>query len=303
MADEINWEAKIAQAKAEFLKKVDWSQNAACAFVGPKGGVTSDGYATSGSVCHSFLDRAPVKFLINGLQEGSSYGDNPGRILAPEVELWFVDYILNRSPYAETFVTKDAETALKERITVSSGDHPGNLVGAGVVALRRLWEHVYVARAAYDLVQKGVNEDLAFLVAHAIQSPSDINDDTTVSWTANLNWHTSIDIGVMSFKACKNFMERKLTDPNELYSEAGRYRGYSAMYNGGKGASLSSYILTKFPTAKLHDKGPKKASTNPFTAAKPQVAVGHGKTAPYHKAISVMAEWCNTHLMEKINNA
>lgn len=296
----------IDQARDELLACVRKRENSACSFVGPKGGIDT----VSGSVCHSFMHGHSSKFVINSLQTGEAYGENPGRILPKETELWFVEYILNRSPYADTFITKDPVRALERGFTISSGDHPGNLVGAGVVALRRLWEHVYVAQSAYDLHKAGVPEDLAFLIGHAIQVESKIKPDSVTSWSNNLNWHTSVDIGLMSFKFVKNFFEHKLVTPNDHYVNGGRYNGYSNMYGYSYEGNLSSYITGNFPYHLYKgDKAPVAVvGTNPFIAAKkalekaePKVRNEH--TAPYAKAIEVMAEWAKTHLMEKINRA
>lgn len=170
------------------------------------------------------------------------------------------------------------------------------------MALRRLWEHVYVAQAAYDLHMAGVPEDLAFLIGHTIQSPSEIDKDTQVSWGTNLNWHTSLDAGYMGFKEMKSWMEHKVVDPNEDFVKSGKYAGYSAMYGINRNESLCSLIRTKFPVHLYKDQ-PKAVSTNPFAAAKKPVPVGQNDVTNYPKAIEVMAEWAKTYLMEGINNA
>lgn len=293
---EIDYGPIIEEAKAQHSAKKPWSNNASGTFITIDGEISR----TEHSVCHHYLANQYAKYVVNGLQDGHAYGDNPGRILPKEVELWFVDYILNRSPYAITFVEKDAVKALETRLTVSSGDHPGNLVAGGVVALRRLWEHVYVARAAYDLVQLGVNEDLAFILGHTIQSPSKIDEHTKVSWTANLSWHTSVDPGIMDFKAIKNFLGHKVAHPGASYVSSGIYRGYSNMF--GTGGGLTGYIHKNFPVH-LYNGQAKAIDNNPFAAAKLPEPKGNAKTAPYPKAIEVMAEWAKTHLMEKINAA
>lgn len=294
----INWDAKVAEAVAMLVDGRDITDNAACSYVS-KGGVLDANY---GCVCHAFLAGRRAKFLINSLQTGEGYGSNPGRILPKETELWFVDYILNRSPYAKTFISKDAVKALEEGITISSGDHPGNLVGGAVVALRRLWEHIYVAQVAYDLTKAGVNEDLAFLLGHCIQSPSEIKDDTNVSWSACLNWHTSIDPGVMGFKQMKAFLDHAPVDLHKAnYVDNGDYRGYSNMFGVSRDGSYHSYVTNNFPYNLCKDQ-PKVTSNNPFAASLPKKA-GPARSAPYAKAIEVMATWANTHLMEKIQNA
>jgi hypothetical protein len=292
----IDWVALIEEAKKQHVESVHWCYNASGTFITPTGHIGG----TEESVCHHYM-RKKARFVINGLQDGTSFGKNPGRILPKEVELWFVDYILNRSAYEAVFVEKDAAKALETRLTVVSGAHPGNLVGAACVALRRLWECVYVVRAAYDLVQAGVPEDLAFIIGHTIQAPSNIEHDTQVSWTANLNWHTSIDASYMGFKELKNWMKHKVLTPNGNYVTSGKYDGYSAMYGIG-GVGLVRIIRQHFPVHLYKDQ-PKAVSTNPFAAAKKPVDDYEDVTTNYAKAIEVMAEWAKTYLMENINAA
>lgn len=298
--EEIDLEAKLEEAKSRLIKEAYWSENASGAFVYANGEIC----VKPGTVCHAFLSRGPdIVYIVTGLQDGEGYGENPGRILAHEVEVWYLDYILNRSPYADTFITKDAEKALEERLVVSNTEHADSLTGGAIVALRRLWEHVYVARAAYDLVQAGLNEDLAFLLGHCIQAPSNIKPDTTVSWSACLNWHTSIDPNAMGFEAVKKFVDKNFKVTGASYYETGRYRGYSYMYGGNYNQSLHAYVKQQFPYELCKETVTAKSSNNPFLAAKKVGPVGGGKTAPYAKAIEVMAEWAKTHLTEKINAA
>lgn len=297
---EVDLEVKLEEAKARLSKEAYWSENASGAFVYESGEI----FVKPGTVCHAFLSKEPgIVYIVTGLQDGENYGDNPGRILAHEVEVWYLDYILNRSPYADTFVTKDAEKALEERLVVSNTEHAGKLTGGAIVALRRLWEHVYVARAAYDLVQAGLNEDLAFLLGHCIQAPSEINPNTTVNWSACLNWHTSIDPNAMNFEAVKRFMDKNFKVAGDSYYKTGSYRGYSYMYGENYNQSLHTYVSNQFPYNLCKEVVAAKTSNNPFLAAKKVGVERDGKTAPYAKAIEVMAHWAKTHLMEKINAA
>lgn len=297
MAKVLDWDNLIAQAKEQLIKAVGKRKdNAAAAFIGEDGKIE----VTGGYVCHAFLNYHKAKIIVNSLQEGSGYGDNPGRVLAPEVEHWFVDYMLNRSIYKDAFITKDATQALAEGVVLIDGDKPGNLVGGAAVGLRRLWEHVYVARAAYDLVQQGVNEDLAFAIGHTIQAPSDINPATNVSWSANLNWHTSLNPDSLGWKGLKNLLAHKFK-PTDKYSLTGQYRNYSDMFaEQGDGGGLVAIIRKDFPYNLC--KGERKGvSLNPFGAALKAEEKVMGNSVPYNRAIEVMAKWANTHLMEKIN--
>lgn len=294
---EVDFEDAIKRAKEAFPETVEWKENAGCLFI-QKDGTFRDVY---NNVCHANLRSGRgSKFVINGLMIGTNYGSNPGRILSAEIEHWFVDYILNRSAYSAIFHEKDAKRALEERMVVASGDHPGNLVGAGLVALRSLWEMVHRAQASYDLVKLGVNEDLAFFLAHLIQTKNNAGPHDAASWTGCTSGHCSMNPSYFKFKDLRNFLEHKVISPNRNYADGGEYSSYDGMYGGDYGGDVVSYIRNNFPKHLYKDDKPAPVSLNPFTAALPKPEVGKADSAPYAKAIEVMAQWAKTHLMEKI---
>lgn len=297
---DLSLDARTEAAAKELIERLDgkrmhWSQNTAIVGVFEK---DDHKHKFSGNqACHAGLSSlAFSKRIVNALMTGKSYAT--GRVLDKEIELWFVGYILNRSPYAETFITKDAEKALEQRYTVSSGDHPANLVAAGMVALRRLWEYTYVAAAAYSLAKAGVNEDLAFLLGHTVSTSNAPHEGSATSWTGLASGHCSINPAVMGWKEVQNFLNHKVTKPNPLLSAGANYEGYDAMYGEDRANSYYKFVQNEFPYALCH--GEVKVNLNPFTKA---IAVKNDNQVPYAKAIEVMAKWANTTLMEKINAA
>jgi hypothetical protein len=304
---DLSLDARTEEAAKELIERLDkrrlaWSENTAIVGVFEK--EDSKPKFSSTQVCHAGLnDIRGSKRVVNALMSGQGYAT--GRVLGKDVELWFVDYILNRSPYAETFITKDAAKALEQKYTVSSGDHPANLMAAGMVALRRLWEYTYVAKAAFDLAQQGVNEDLAFLLGHLIASSDNPGPQSAASWDGFAAGHCSINPGHMDWKACKNFLEHKITKPNGLFSAGDRYDGYDSMFCEGPrgryvqaGDTYYNFVKREFP----YDLCKAKAAVNlnPFVKA---MAAGAAEKSKYGKLIEVMGEWAKTTLMEKINNA
>lgn len=296
---EVNLDEATDKAAEELLGRLEkgtlkWSQNAAIVGVHKAGNFT---FSTN-QACHAGLSSlGPSERVVSAIMQGHGYAE--GRKLKADVELWFVDYILNRSPYAETFITKDAEKALEQKYTVSDGNHPANLVAAGMVALRRLWEYTWVAQAAYDLSKLGVNEDLAFLLGHNISTSIDPNAQTASSWGNCTSGHCSVNPSIMGWGQVKNFLQHAVKVPRQLFSHSAGYYGYDGMYGEQNGESYYKFVKANFPYAKC--KGESTSNLNPFTAALAPANVG--QSVPYNKAIAVMAEWANTTLMEKINNA
>lgn len=293
-------EERTEEAAVELIERLNkrrlkWSQNAA--IVGVYEDERLKPYFSGNQACHAGMSQLQgCKVVVNALMSGEGYAT--GRVLPRETELWFVDYILNRSPYAETFISKDAEMALERKFTVSSGDYPANQVAAGLVALRRLWEYTCVAAAAYSLAQAGVNEDLAFLLGHLVNTSNSPKGNEDTSWSGCHNGHCSINPAAMGWFEVKNFLDHKVIKPTGKLSAGANYYGYDAMFGQQVGVSYYSFVSNNFPYAKC--KGEAAVNLNPFTAA---IAINARNSAPYAKAIEVMAEWANTVLMEKINNA
>ena len=298
---ELTLDERTEAAAVELIERLDkkrlkWSMNAA--IVGIYDDEKLRPYFSSNQSCHAGMSQlAGCSRVVNALMTGEGYAT--GRVLSEEVELWFIDYILNRSPYAETFITKDAVKAREQRYTVSSGDYPANHVAAGMVALRRLWEYTYVAAATYSLAKAGVNEDLAFLLAHLVSTGNNPTDGAATTWSACHNGHCSVNPAAMDWPCVKNFLGHKITKPTGKLSAGANYYGYDGMFGEVIGQSYYRYVAADFPYAKC--RGDTTVNLNPFTAA--LVANVAINSVPYHKAIEVMAEWANTTLMEKIQHA
>lgn len=296
---DLSLEGRTKEAADQLIEKLDgmrlkWSENSAIVGIHEEEGSKPTFSGTQ--VCHAGLSSlGRCKRVVSALMSGEGYAT--GRVLDKEVEWWFVDYILNRSAYAESFVTKDATVALEQKYTVSTGDVPGNLMAAGMVALRRLWEYTYVAKAAYDLAKAGVNEDLAFLLGHLISTADNPNDASATDWRACHAGHCSLRPSYMGWKEVQNFLAHKVTVPNALYSKGGAYRNYDGMYGMVYDDTYYTFVHNSFPYDKCKEQV--AVNLNPFQAA----CVGRANTVPYSAAIRVMAEWANTVLMEKINNA
>jgi hypothetical protein len=78
--------------------------------------------------------------------------------------LRFLHYLLNKSPYAEAFISKSAGQALKNGYVLVSLDAPANMAVGGMIALRYgCWEYDTTSKVFNDFVAAGVDEDAAWL--------------------------------------------------------------------------------------------------------------------------------------------
>lgn len=199
----------------------------------------------------------------------------------------FLDWLLNRSPYSSTFITKSADEALYYKAIISSSDHPSNLMAAGLVASRRLWEYPHIARVMVDLSKAGVNEDLAFYLGHIFRGNFSRTGDNN-DWGGCSNAHCSIDPNIMGKEQLFNFLSHEPANLNEWFSKSNHYYGYDAMYGRGKG--YGDTIHKSFPY-----KGAAKAAVNvnPF----PVAAIGgveKDKSSAYQDLIDRMVDYQHT---------
>lgn len=190
--------------------------------------------------------------VVSGLMKPSAK-----EMLDEDEALLFLDWLLNRSPYSETFITKSAHEALYYKAIISSAHHPSNLMAAGMVASRRLWEYVNIARVWCDLVKAGVHEDLAFYLGHIFSGKFDRTGN--VSYGGLSSAHCSMNPNVMGIEEVKNFLNHKVVKPNKTYHESKQYHGYDNMYGMGNG-SVRQWIHKNFP----YKPAAKAEKVNPF---------------------------------------
>lgn len=178
--------------------------------------------------------------------------------VSEEEAIMFLDWLLNRSPYSSVFITKSAHEALFHKTIIASAHHPSNLMAAGLVASRRLWEYAYIAKVFCDLVRAGVHEDLAYYLGHLYSGRFD--GEGPVSYKGHANGHCSLDSN-MTAGALLNFLNHNVTRPNSTYHESWVYTGYAAMYNTADNAlSVHAWINVNFP----YKKAEKAKAFNPF---------------------------------------
>lgn len=260
--------------------KRDWTQCAAINII-----YEDSTHVSPNQACHAGL----ANTHYNGFKEKGAIAvvsalmkPKPAEMLEEEEAYYFLDWLLNRSPYAETFITKSADEALYYKATISSAFHPSNLMAAGMVASRRLWEYPVIARVMVALSKAGVNEDLAYYLAHLFAGRFDKVGNC--SWSACSSAHCSIGPEVMDEKALLAFLQHKVKTPNKTYNEHYRYGGYDAMYGTGK--ALYKHIHAGFPY-----KGAVKAiDVNPFPKDNVH-GVDAKKSAPYQDCIDRMVDY------------
>lgn len=250
---------KIITARDDMLAQLndrekDWSSCACIAIV-----FEDHHHVSPNQACHAGLrnnyegnKESGALAVVSGLMKPDKKEE-----VDEEEAIMFLDWLLNRSPYAETFITKSPHEALLHKVIVSSAHHPSNLMAAGLVASRRLWEYVFISRVFCDLAKAGVNEDLAFYLGHIFSGRFD--REGNVSYINCQAGHCSLNPVYMGAEELKNFLEHKPVHLNKTYNEYWNYNGYDAMYGEGDG-SARHWIHNNFP----YKPAAVKVAANPF---------------------------------------
>lgn len=266
---------RCLEARDQLTKDIkDWGVMTRIAIVREK-----NIYLSTTTICHAGLRLGGYgREEKGGLAVVSALMKPGGDELYEDEALLYLDWLLNRSPYSEVFITKSPHEALATKMIIADGSKPSNLMAAGLVASRRLWEYSYIARVFCDLAKAGVNEDLAYYLGHISSTSFDTKGN--FNWGTYKSGHCSLNPGVFGPKELKNFIDHKPISLNKPYSESSDYDGYDGMYGTNRGDHIGGWIHKNFPYGDNDKKG-----VNPFAAA------GKVKTCSYEHAIKTMAEW------------
>lgn len=235
-------------------------------------------YVSGTQICHAGLNSDKMEKSIAVVSALMKPKDH--ELLTEEEAYMYLDWLLNRSPYASTFVTKDAYECLISKVVVSNSFTPANLMAAGLVASRRLWEYPVKARVMIDLVKAGVNENLAFYLGHITNCP--FNREGKYNLGGHSSAHCSVNTNWFDNEALLNFMKGKSTYLKKPYHNEVNYYGYDEMHGGKRyGVDLvGDWAHNNFPYKPAEIK-----AANPFGKAK----VGHvDKSCSYDHFIETM---------------
>lgn len=142
--------------------------------------------------------------------------------LTEEMELSYLDYLFNRSPLKDMYITKDPKWALETGNVFVDADVPGNMMMQAMISVRHLWEANYKVWTWHHLCEAGVNEDLAYLIGHGIVY-------TTVADQAQFmtdNNHSGFYISRISYPFVKRWLSRDMAYARpDTYFRTGMYTG------------------------------------------------------------------------------
>ncbi len=241
----------VEKAKKKLQEVIPGNEN----YVATYGVIKSDGtYVNDGNhSCHAGLrDRSWVgaKKILNAVQKLQ---------VDDKLATSFYEWLLNYSPWAPIFESKDAKTVLSERVSVIRTDVPAVLVGGGLMATRAITEHTgFIAKVWWNLVKNGCHPTIAFAYAHVFRTQKE--PETLVYQP--MNWHCSLDGSSMD-DYFVNFGVGKPVKSSKNFDEVGCYpMTIHATWSGKAPTSLS--IRKDINTTLTKSIKKVKSTKNPF---------------------------------------
>lgn len=165
-------------------------------------------YKYSNAPCHAgicpTLDVGEERmFILSSSVKKDYFNGACGWLINSGAAKSWIDYLVNRSPYADMFTDKDYESILELGYVVNC-NAPSNAVSAALTATRQIWE--YPARVvAFHMLKEHINENLAYVMC--MSASGDVRNGVleTLTWNNQCTSHTPFniieisDLGVVSY--------------------------------------------------------------------------------------------------------
>jgi hypothetical protein len=140
----------------------------ACSVKHDKYGKVSYGHAHQ--MCFGGLAALITKhseYIINGIQYMWPNYESSSK----ENTEFFLDYLMNESPFKDCFFDKDVKWSIENNLTFHKIDMPGNMVIGCLSAVREMWEEYSSQGFKYfkQLVDAGCTKDFAWLIIHNLK--------------------------------------------------------------------------------------------------------------------------------------
>lgn len=265
----------------DYSIKFSSRENAALCFIAEEGII-----ASSNQACYAGLGRHPdeLKWEETGIAIGSKlfFG---GQAWAKskykpteEEQIMYMDWVMNRSPYAPIFLLHDAKEAFDNGVVFADVNAPANLMFFGLNATRYTHEFTNIVHLFCDMVKAGVNEHLAFLCGHCISFDGFKN---TIGFMALNSGHACLEGGI-SETVFKSFINNNPKYLATSYKKNSNYYGCMKIF-GGEEYSGSTWLIKRLTDISKKCGGYSDNNTNPFGQT------AH-KSVSYNEFIKVLAE-------------
>jgi len=191
------------------------------------------------SACHAGLRRAgenidyvvdivyPVKSAKSALQ-------------TDEMRIAYMDFIMNCKAYEGVIVNRNAKYCFHQGYVVANTDVPSNQLASCLFSLRMGNERPEMIKVWWELVQIGVDKDIAYIFAHSINI---LEGDVFFKGYVESH-HIGINTGKMGVGGVYNFIDGVLEGANEDFYEATDYNSVNALfgYHGDFHSHFLEYV-------------------------------------------------------------
>ena len=196
----------VAQYEDHFkaLKRLNSTSNASAI------AVYKDGHTKqqSSAPCHGFINELGnnVNHIITYIKTG----------ITGDAERFYTYWLTQVSPYKDLFLVKDVDLITDIKCFVVDVNYPSNLVSSALISSRLFWESKLKLEVFYKLCKRGVDSNLAFVVA---QSALHGDDSNTLSFCQTDSWHFTLLPCGMTNKGIINFTLGLPLNKNELFTK------------------------------------------------------------------------------------
>ena len=227
------------------------------------------------AICHActavndFKDR---RYIISSVVQDQDFNASK-----EASEIW-LDFLANRSPVADVFITKDVKDMIKNG-AVFDCRYPSNAVQFALIATRQPWE--YAARVeTFKVLKELIPERYAFLISH--YASGSIKDG--INWRNLSSGHSLFNGAHLDKNTIVNFVHGGFAQVNLPFNEVQRYNGVFNLF--GKVNYEESWLKDELGEFKSINK-----SSNPFEIPKPKVeqAIEYA-VATYKKLIKLIGD-------------
>lgn len=210
-------------------------------------------------------DRTEGCFVINRIQKNYAASQIFSET-SEEDRIAYLSWLMNESPFAESFISKDAKECLDEGLIINTCDVDGRILVGGMTAMRGMWEGGNTCnlgvRHFRKLIEAGCEPHIAFILGHFV------NGGMTFNTYGAYGSHCSIEPSTTTVGYVKNFLAHKKESERDPFYKNSNYRGIHTLWN-------SSELRKSFGTyfSKLYKKCNKKqeevaGEINPFDTSR-----------------------------------
>jgi len=148
-------------------------------------------------------------------KDGGKWKDHPA------VRDYF-NWLFNESYVSATFVTKDFDDALVYGAIVKT-DTDRNLFQHAFIATRKPNEYINVVLFWWELYRRGVNGDIAFIIAHST-TLKEVRGQQYLLFGRSVADHDNFDWNIMDLPSLRNVVNHTIVaGKGETYAKHGRY--------------------------------------------------------------------------------